>query len=83
MDALAIRHLSRQLDTQSAEVETASARLDKMFEELPWTGRDRERFLDEWRGDLAPRMRRASALLREASLEAQRSAQDQERVSRS
>lgn len=83
MDALAIRHLSRQLDTQSVEVETASARLDRLFEELPWTGRDRERFLDEWRGDLAPRMRRASALLREASHEAQRSAQDQERASRS
>ncbi len=83
LDVLSIRHLARQLNTQSGEVRSSIARVSKLIDDVPWAGNDRDRFLHSWNVDLVPRLRRASELLDEASRQASQGAQDQEGVSRS
>lgn len=82
LDAVSIQHLSRQLTKQSQEVSASASRIASLVEQVPWTGNDRDRFTHTWSVELSPRLRRASDLLKEAAGEAQRGADDQERISR-
>lgn len=81
MDVLSIQHLSRQLTKQSSEVSAAVARIESLVDQVPWIGNDRDRFAQTWGVELAPKLRRAADLLREAAGEAQRGANEQERAS--
>lgn len=81
LDLVAIRHLSRQLDTQAGEVELAVRELTSLISNTEWYGADQAAFMNDWTSVHAPSLRRASALLREASAAANQGAQAQERAS--
>lgn len=83
LDVAAIRHLARQLSIQSREVDSAIRTVTALVDEVPWQGSDRERFVEHWLRVVVPRLNNASRLLIQASEEATRSAEGQERVSRS
>ncbi|MEO8527524.1 MAG: hypothetical protein ABI435_00430 [Pseudolysinimonas sp.] len=82
LDILAIRHLARQLDTQSKEVDVATRELTALIKSTEWYGADSRRFLEQWEATRVPELRRAAALLHEASQLATRGASNQEQVSR-
>lgn len=82
MDVVAIRHLSRQLNTQADEVRAAANELNSLIVNTEWFGADQAAFVRDWEASSRPALLRASNLLREASQIAQQGAQDQERASR-
>lgn len=82
LDVMAIRHLSRQLDTQAAEVDTSIREMDQLIRTTEWYGTDSRRFLEQWESTHAAELRRAAGLLREASQLAARGASQQEQTSR-
>jgi len=83
LDVLAIRHLSRQLDVQSKEVDLAMRELTELIKSTEWYGVDSRRFTEQWEAIRVPELRRAAALLHEASQLAARGAANQEQASRS
>jgi uncharacterized protein YukE len=83
LDVLAIRHLARQLDQQSQEVEAAIRELTEVIKSTEWYGVDSNRFLEQWQATRVPELRRAANLLKEASQLATRGAAKQEQISRS
>ncbi|MBU1250725.1 MAG: hypothetical protein KJ659_11240 [Actinobacteria bacterium] len=82
LDVLAIRHLARQLDIQSAEVDQAANELTRLIESTDWFGADSRRFLEQWHATQVPQLKKSSALLKQASQLATRGATKQEDVSR-
>ena len=82
LDVVAIRHLARQLDIQSAEVERATRELTSLIQSTDWFGADSRRFLDQWQSSRVPELAVASRLLKDASHLAKRGADKQEEVSR-
>lgn len=81
LDVIAIRSLSRQLDTQSREVRSAAAELSAAIDSTQWFGADRQQFVHDWETHHRVALLRASELLQQASEIAQRGAADQERAS--
>lgn len=81
LDILAIRYLSRQLETQASEVDSAARELAALIAGTDWFGADQAAFMNDWNSVHAPDLRTASALLREASASAIEGAQAQERAS--
>lgn len=81
LDMIAIRHLSRQLETQADEVDSATRELAALIADTDWFGADQAAFMNDWNSVHAPGLRRAGALLREASAAANQGAQAQERAS--
>jgi len=82
LDVLAIRHLARQLDIQSSEVEQAANELTRLIESTDWFGADSRRFIDQWHATQMPQLRKSSELLKQASHLATRGANKQEDASR-
>jgi hypothetical protein len=82
LDVLAIRHLARQLDQQSKEVDGAIRELTELIKSTEWYGVDSRRFLEQWEANRVPELRRAAEQLAEASRLASHGASEQERVSR-
>lgn len=83
LDVVAIRHLSRQLETQSREVEAASKEMTNLIANTEWFGLDSRRFSEAWEANRLPELREAAKLLSEASQLASSGATKQENVSRS
>jgi uncharacterized protein YukE len=81
LDVAAIRHLARQLDTQSNEVALAANELTQAIDATSWFGSDQASFVQQWESVHRPALTRASELLGTASSIAQQSAVDQERTS--
>ena len=71
LDIAAIRHLARQLDTQSNEVASAATELEHAVTGTAWFGADQASFLREWESVHRPALTRAADLLRTASVIAQ------------
>jgi hypothetical protein len=82
LDVIAIRHLSRQLDTQAREVETAAKELSSFIANTEWHGADRDAFERDWGSLHFPALRRSAGLLRDASAYAAQSATSQDEASR-
>ena len=83
LDIVAIRHLSRQLDIQSREVDGAMKEMTNLIAETAWFGADSQRFAEAWQANRVPELRNASRLLAEAPQLASRGAIKQENASRS
>lgn len=83
LDILAIRHLARQLEAQSREVEVAAREMSSLIADTDWFGLDSRRFSEAWNAHRAPELRYASRLLADAAQLAHRGATNQENVSRS
>lgn len=82
LDVLAIRHLARQLDIQSTEVDAATNEITRLIESTDWFGADSRRFLEQWHALQVPQLRRSSGLLKQASHLASQGASKQEDASR-
>jgi uncharacterized protein YukE len=80
MDAVEIRRLSRAMTQTASELTGLAASATAEIAALPWQGPDRERFLAEWQGH-ARALQQAASGLNQASVEASRSAEAQERAS--
>lgn len=82
LDVVAIRHLSRQLDIQSQEVNTAAKNLTNLIANTEWFGLDSRQFAEAWQANRMPELQQAAKLLAEASQLATRGASKQENASR-
>lgn len=82
LDVVAIRHLARQLETQSREVDAATREMTNLIANTDWFGLDSRRFSEAWQANRVPELRQASKLLAEAAQLATRGASKQENVSR-
>jgi uncharacterized protein YukE len=82
MDIGQVRNLSRQLDRESNEIRNTLAQLSSQLESAPWKGRDRERFVGEWKSRHVAALQRVADGLASASRHAAEHANRQEAASR-
>ena len=81
LDVIAIKLLSRQLDTQSKEIESMAKELSSALEGTAWIGPDQQKFLEEWNSTHRPNLIRGHVLLATTSRLANENAVAQERKS--
>ncbi len=81
MDIGQIRSLSRQLRAEADEIESLIGAMTGQLEAIPWSGADRERFLNEWRSTHVAALRRVVSSLESASTESSEYARRQEQAS--
>lgn len=82
MDMLQVRSLVNQMNEESAEIDSLIHTLSAEIESAPWMGRDRERFLEEWRQRHAASLHRVADGLSGAAREANDYIRRQEEASR-
>lgn len=82
MDISQIRSMAKSLDGKADEIRTLVDQLTAEVERASWAGRDRDRFVDEWRARHAAGLRRVADNLDQAARQARDHAAAQERVSR-
>lgn len=82
MDIQQIRALSRRLRDEARDIETTLDRVSARLESVDWRGRDRDRFIQEWRNAHAGPLREVAAGLKAASRDAAIYADRQEAASR-
>lgn len=82
-DVAALRRLARSLRRSQQDLDASRRRLASIVEHLPWTGGDRDRFVDEWRRIHGPALTTIVAELSEASDRAAHHADRQHDASRS
>lgn len=81
MDISAVRTLSRQLQVRADEIRTITQQLTGQLDSTPWRGADREQFHGEWTGQHTQALNTVVAGLEQASVNAQRNADEQEQAS--
>ena len=81
-DVAALRGLARSLRHKQEEIEASRRRLTAIVENLPWTGLDHDRFVDEWRRIHSPALMTIAAEMSRASSQATDHAGRQEQASR-
>ena len=82
MDSAQIRTLVQTMSHQAEELRHIVSKSSAALESLEWAGRDRDRMLDTWRSQHLVSLMAAEQRLRDASQEAMRYAEAQERASR-
>ncbi|MDJ0770130.1 MAG: hypothetical protein QNJ12_15115 [Ilumatobacter sp.] len=81
-DIAALRGFAWSLRRRKQEIEATRQRLAATVENLPWTGSDHDRFVDEWRRVHSPGLMQLTGELSNASNEAYYHANRQEQASR-
>jgi uncharacterized protein YukE len=81
-DVAALRAFASSLRCRQREIETTLHRLTFVVENMAWSGRDRDRFVDEWRGVHGPGIARLIHELSMAVREVSDHAHRQEHASR-
>ncbi|WP_028474336.1 hypothetical protein [Nocardioides alkalitolerans] len=81
MDSEQVAALSQQMATISARVREIETRLTSRIDQVQWAGADRERFLGDWQGAYAGRLRHAAEALDQASQIAGENARQQDSAS--
>jgi uncharacterized protein YukE len=81
-DIAALRGFASALRHRKQEIEATRRRLATIVENLPWSGGDHDRFVEEWRRVHSPGLMRLVAELSSASSEAHHHANQQEQASR-
>jgi uncharacterized protein YukE len=81
LDPTAVRQLAKSLDNFAAEIRQLTGQLTGQLSNTPWTGPDREQFLQDWQGTHATHLQQVANALEAASQTAMRNAMDQESVS--
>lgn len=82
MEIQAIRRLARTMDDRAAEIERLLGTATSRVHSLNWRGNDRNRFVNDWDSQHAPKLRTVATGLRAAADDARRKATEQERISR-
>lgn len=83
MDIAQVRTLAREMTQEAAEIQSMLQSLTAQLTAVPWSGLDRERFLDEWRLRHVAKLRQVEQSLRDAAAQATEYARRQENASRS
>lgn len=81
-DIVALRRLAWSLRHKQQEIEASRRRMASAVENLPWTGPDHDRFVDEWRRVHSPALMSVVADMSQASSQATSHANRQELASR-
>ena len=81
MEIRAIRLLAKKLEAQAAEIESTASATRSKIHAVNWKGADRNRFVDQWDHQHAPRLAQIVNGLRDAAKAANQSALRQERAS--
>ena len=83
LDPAAVRQLAHQLNNAASEIQTLSGQLTAQLQGAPWTGPDRENFVNEWNSTHMNQLHMVVQALQNASTTANRNAMEQEQVSAS
>ena len=81
-DIAALRGFASSLARRKQEIEATRQRVAALVEKLPWSGRDHDRFVEEWRRIHNPGLMQLTSELSSASSQAYHSANHQEQASR-
>jgi uncharacterized protein YukE len=81
-DIAALRGFARALGRTQREIEETRQRLSAAVDGLPWSGADRDRFVDEWRRIHSPALMTIVTEISQASGQATFHADRQEQASR-
>jgi len=81
LDVEQVRSLSKQLNTQSQQVQQILTTLTTALQSVQWTGPDAENFRSEWSGQHTAALKAVIAALEDASQKASKNASDQESTS--
>ena len=82
MDSAEVRRLAQTMGSEADELWTLVSQSSALLENLEWAGPDRDRMLDTWRSQHVSSLKTAAQRLQEASEQALRYAEAQERESR-
>lgn len=84
MDINAVRDLGKRLDQQAMTLEQTLKTIDGLIAQATniWRGPDATRFIDEWRSQHSPALRKATDSVRTMGQTAVRNASEQEAASR-
>jgi uncharacterized protein YukE len=82
MDIAQVRAAARELAQEASDIQAMLQSLTGQLEAAPWSGNDRQRFVDEWRHRHVAALRRVEQSLRDASSNAMEYARRQEAASR-
>ena len=83
LDPAAVRQLAQQMNNAASEIQTLSGQLTAQLQGAPWTGPDRENFVNEWQSTHLNQLHVVIQALQNAANTANRNAQEQEQVSAS
>lgn len=83
MDLLQVRSLVNQMNDEAADIQALISTLTADIQSAPWKGRDRERFVNEWRQRHAASLQRVVDGLSGAAREANDYVCRQDEASRS
>ena len=81
MDIAGVRQLSQQMNAKADEIQSIGQQLTSALQSAQWVGPDRERFLSDWQGQHMQALSRVVEALRDASMRANRNADEQEQAS--
>jgi uncharacterized protein YukE len=81
LDVEQVRGLSKQLTTQSQQVQTILTTLTSALQNVQWTGPDAEGFRNEWNTTHTAALKQVITALEDASQKAAKNAADQEATS--
>ncbi|MDO9396394.1 MAG: WXG100 family type VII secretion target [Herbiconiux sp.] len=81
LDVEQVRGLSKQLNTQSQQVQQILTTLTSALQNVQWTGPDAEQFRNDWSTTHTAALKQVITALEDASQKASKNASDQESTS--
>ncbi len=81
LDPTAVRSLASQLSNAAGEIKNIMGQLTNSLQNTPWTGPDREHFVNDWQSNHVTQLTNVANALETASQQANQNAQQQEQAS--
>lgn len=81
LDPTAVRNLANQMNHAAAEIKNLTGQLTNMLQNTPWTGPDREQFVNEWQSTHVSQLTNVANAIEQASQHANANAAQQEQAS--
>ena len=81
LDPTAVRSLASQLSNAAGEIKNLTGQLTNALQNTPWTGPDREHFVNDWQSNHVTQLTNVANALETASQQANSNAQQQEQAS--
>jgi uncharacterized protein YukE len=83
LDPQAVRSLASQLTNAAGEIKNVTGQLTNALQNTPWTGPDREQFVNDWQSNHVSQLTNVANALEAAAQHATANAQQQENASNS
>lgn len=81
MDIGAVKALAKELKSSSGEINGIIKKLNSKLESAQWVGNDQKKFVNDWKGNQVPALKKVVAVLEQASNRADQNAREQEQAS--